>query len=353
MLQYPLRFSLDNLRRKFNVPSCPFLINYSITLRCNLGCKYCGVWSLDNNYAQEELGVLEVSRFLEDKMLRKLDVVVITGGEPFLKDDLVDIILEFKKKVKPTIFHITTNGFLTEEIVKALSFLKAKGIKLDLKISIDDLGQKHDALRGKPGSFKNALNTILKIRKMFSRKEVFIGLNQTIYEDNYRSIPEIKKLSRELDVTYLGFVGLKQRALYSGGQENDYGLTELSLLAKEFIKNELLSERLTGIGLGGFSETIEQIMIRHYTKGQVKLMQEKILQHRCMNLFSHFRLNPNGDILTCSYDIWPLGNIKSQSYSQIINQSGTKDKLAKIKKCGKCWLGCETTPSRVASLFLA
>lgn len=353
MLQYPVRFSLDNLRRGFNIPSAPFLVNYSVTLRCNLGCKYCGVSGLVNNYAQEELSALEISRFLEDKMLQRIKVVVITGGEPFLKEDLEEIIWEFKKKVNPAIFHITTNGFLTQRIVDAFVFLKSKGVKLDLKVSIDDLGPKHDALRGKEGSFRNALNTIQKLRSIFDRKDVFIGLNQTIYEDNYRSIPEVRRLSQELGIAYFGFIGLKKRALYSDGADNDHGLLDLSLLAGEFIEEELRKGVFPKIGRDNFSETIEQIMIRHYTNGQIKLLHQKKLKHRCMNLFSHFRLNPNGDILTCSYDIEPLGNIKLEKYSKIMSKPNTKNKLFKVKGCGKCWLGCETTPSRAASLFLA
>lgn len=352
MIQYPIRFFLDNLRRGLKVSSSPFLINYSITLRCNLQCKYCGVSGLDNNYAQEELSAAEIARFLEDKMLKKIDVVVITGGEPFLKEDIEDILLEFKKKVNAKIFHITTNGFLTEKIVNAIRFLKSKGIKIDLKISIDDIGQRHDELRGKLGSFQNALNTIQKLRRIFSRNEVFIGLNQTIYEDNYRSIPEVRRLSKELDIAYFGFIGLKKRALYSGGKESDYGLTDLSIEAGEFIRKEFVRGFLAGIMLNNFSETIEQIIIRRYTNGQLKLMHQKKMKHRCMNLFSHFRLNPNGDILTCSYDIEPLGNVKLEDYSQIMRKSNTKDKLSKVKGCGKCWLGCETTPSMVSSLFL-
>jgi len=353
MIQYPVRFCLDNLRRAINIPSKPFLINYSLTFRCDFKCKHCGVWSLENNYAQEELSASEVSRFLDDKSLKKLAVIVITGGEPFLKEDLVEILLEFKKKTIARIFHITTNGFLTEKIIESVFFLKSRGVNLDLKISIDDIGLRHDELRGKDESFQKAVNTITRLRSAFGKKDLFIGINQTIYEENYKSIPKVKKLACELGVVYFGFIGLKQRALYSNIGESDFGLTDLSNEAKVFISEELTKDYSKKILLNNFSETMERVVIKHYIKGQLKLLNDEMFKHRCMNLFSHFRLNPNGDILTCSYDIDSLGNIKQECYSSILKKRKTITRLNKIKNCGKCWLGCEVTPSRVASLFLA
>ena len=353
MIRYPLRFCLDNLRRAINIPSKPFLINYSLTFRCGFKCKHCGVWGLENDYAQEELRASEVSRFLGDKSLKQLGVIVITGGEPFLKDDFVEILLEFKQKTAARIFHITTNGFLTEKIIESVRFLKSRGVNLDLKISIDDIGLRHDELRDKEDSFKKAVNTITKLRSAFGKKDLFIGINQTIYEENYKSIPLVKKLACELEVAYFGFIGLKRRALYSNKKESDFGLTNLSNSAKLFISEELVNGYSGRMSLNNFSEIMESIVIKHYIKGQLDLLNNKMLRHRCMNLFSHFRLNPNGDILTCSYDTDVLGNLRQESYSSILKKPKSLAKLNKVKNCGKCWLGCEVTPSRAASLFMA
>ena len=351
MVGYPFRFILDNLRRGINCSSAPFLVNYSLTLRCNLNCKYCGVSRLKNNYSEEELTYGDISVFLNDGILKKLDVVVITGGEPFLKEDLSDILLEFKRKTPARIFHITTNGFLTDRIIDTIRFLKSKGLAIDIKVSLDDLGEKHDSLRGKPGCFKKAVDTLEGLRSFFGKREIFIGINQTIFQDNYRSIPEVKKIARDLDVSYLGFLGLKQRALYSNSGENDYELVDLSQEAKEFIKSELIKKLPGKSNAINFSETMEQLIIRHYLKVQFNLLYDNVVsRHRCMNLFTHFRLNPNGDIITCSYDTEPLGNIKEESYSRILEKQITKAKLVAIKNCGRCCLGCEVTPSWVSSL---
>lgn len=354
MINYAVRFAFDNLRRRFNIASSPFLVNYSLTLRCNLNCKYCGVSRLKNNYSQVELSSCEISAFLNDVKLKKLDAIVITGGEPFLKEDLTDILLEFKKKTSARIFHITTNGFLRDRIIESVRFLQSKGLSIDIKVSIDDIDGKHDILRGKVGSFRNALATVDKLRSAFNKKEIFIGINQTVFEDNYQSIPEVKKLAKDLDVAYHGFVGLKQRALYSDSQENDYSLVDLGQEARQFVIAELIKEPPGIAKIKSFSELIEYSIIRHYIRVQCNLLKHDSSRRRsCTNLFSHFRLNPNGDIITCSYDTQPLGNIREESYSRILEKHKTKAKLNQVRNCGRCWLGCEVTPSWVSSLCLS
>lgn len=353
LISYPLRFAVNNLKRCFDLPSAPFLLNYSITFRCNLDCKYCGVSRLQNNYADEELNAKDIGRLLSDPMLKKLKVITITGGEPFLKDDFEQILLGFQKNVSPLVFHITTNGFLTEKIVKSVIFLKSKGLRIEIKISIDDISHRHDALRNKEGSFQGAVETIQKLRSAFSDKELGIGINQTIYEENYSSIPEVKKLARSLGANYRGFVGLKKRPLYTGDRRIDYGLLDLSPGAKEYIKENIADAPAFGGYFTSRIKCIDDIVIGRYVKGQLKVLSDGAsLRCKCMCLFTHFRMNPNGDIITCSYDLDTLGNIKEENYSSIINRKKAKEKLKKVKQCGKCWLGCEVSPSWVSSLFM-
>ncbi len=353
LIGYPFRFLANNIRRKFNLPSRPFLLNYSVTFRCLLDCKYCGVARLADNKAGEELAANDISLFLKDKMLKKLKVIAVTGGEPFLKDDIAQILLEFQKSVSPRIFHITTNGYLSDRIVETLSFLKKHGLNITLKVSIDDIADKHDALRSGRGSFNKAIDTIQKLRSRFGHKQLAIGINHTIFEENHRSIPELKSLAESFDASYRGFVGLKERPLYTGIKSEEYGLVELSNDAKSYISEKLRSIYGRRRAAYNGDSFLDEAVIRHYVNGQLDRMEgKKPRGYRCMSLFTHFRLNPNGDIVTCSYDLDVLGNIKNESYSAIINKKQAKEKLSKVRSCGRCWLGCEVSPSWVSSLFI-
>ncbi|MFH1045348.1 MAG: radical SAM protein [Candidatus Omnitrophota bacterium] len=353
LIHYPFRFLKDNIKRGLNIPSSPFLLNYSVTFRCILDCKYCGVARLNNNLGDEELTAQDVSAFLKDRMLKKLKVIVISGGEPFFKDDLAQILLEFKKLVSPYIFHITTNGFLTDKIVESIKFLKKNGLNIVLKVSVDDIADKHDLLRNNKGSFDRAVDTVRRLRGLFNSKELPIGINQTIFEENYRSIPEVGSLAKNLSASYRGFVGLRGRPLYTGIKNEEYGLVELSDDARSYIADKFRSMYNTQRPVDGCAGLFDEMVIRHYIGGQIRMLENnKPIGYRCMSLFTHFRLNPNGDIITCSYDLDVLGNVKKESYSSIISKKQTRDKLDKVKGCGRCWLGCEVTPSWVSSLFI-
>jgi len=341
------------MRRCFNLPSRPFLLNYSVTFRCVLDCKYCGVARLSNNLGDEELSARDISLFLKDKMLKKLKVIVISGGEPFFKNDLNQILLEFKKSLSPYIFHITTNGFLTEKIVESVRFLKKHGINIALKVSLDDIADKHDFLRNNRGSFNKAVDTVGRLRGLFGPKELPIGINQTIFEENYQSIPEVKRLSESFSASYRGFVGLEKRPLYTGIKNAEYGLVNLSDDAKRYIADKFRKIYNLRRHFNNHAGFLEEITIRHYINGQIEMLERgKSSRYRCMSLFTHFRLNPNGDIITCSYDLDVLGNVRKESYSSIIGKKQTRDKLDKVKGCGRCWLGCEVTPSWVSSFFI-
>ncbi|MFC1576260.1 radical SAM/SPASM domain-containing protein [Candidatus Omnitrophota bacterium] len=349
---YPLRFLRDNVRYGRNIPSFPFLLNYSVTFRCNLDCRYCGVSRLKENYADTEVNCREISSFLCDERLKKLDAIFITGGEPFLKNDLPDILMAFQEKVFPRVFHITTNGYLTDGIVDSVKFLKSKGLNMHIKVSIDDIADAHDALRGRRGSFENAVRTIERLRSIFDRKKLLIGINQTVFEENYRSIPRVKALAESLDASYRGIVGLKKRPLYSEDVLDDFGLVDLSDEAKETIKAEFKEIYFKRRSIASPLAMIDDMAIRYYVDKQLKLLDgSDLVRHKCMSLFTYFRLNPNGDVITCSYDLDVLGNIRGEAYSSIMEKDVTLEKLCKIKGCSKCWLGCEAMPSWVSSLF--
>ncbi|MFH1385372.1 MAG: radical SAM protein, partial [Candidatus Omnitrophota bacterium] len=145
LLSYPLRFINANVRRSFTCVSRPFLLNYCVTFKCNMRCIHCGCADAqDSIETGEELNVQHINKMVHDPLLRDLNVIVISGGEPFLKKDLNDILLVFQKKYKPYRFHITSNGLLSEIISESLAFYLRHNMKIDLKIPVIDklLGDK-------------------------------------------------------------------------------------------------------------------------------------------------------------------------------------------------------------------
>jgi len=233
-----------------------------------------------------------------------------------------------------------------------LQCLNKKGLSVDLKVSIDAIGEHHDALRQYQGSYTRAVTTIENLRRRFSRKELYIGINQTISNSNYQFIDGVCALAKAFDTDYRGFIALKQRTSHEEGKRCDYGLVSLNEEAKRIIYERLSAIYFKKRYQLNPSELFEKMVIHHYLRGQLRMLEGKRPYHRCMNLFTHFRLEPNGDVVTCSYDQDVLGNSKDECYSDIIKKKSFKNKLKKVKACGLCWLGCEVTPNWFSSLCL-
>src|SRR3989344_6855666 len=67
----------------------------SLTARCNSRCKTCNIWKI--NY-KDQLSLDELRKFAENPILKQVRFLVLTGGEPFLREDIDEIVNMFKKK---------------------------------------------------------------------------------------------------------------------------------------------------------------------------------------------------------------------------------------------------------------
>jgi len=141
-------------------PLKPVALSLAVTGRCNSHCIMCNIWknARDNPGVKDmEISVQKIIGMLDNDLFSELVELDLTGGEPHLRDDLVDIALgaaRLKKGSLPKLrsIIITSNGFLPERIISnyraILDALKDTDIDLVSVISIDGIGETHDRIRG-------------------------------------------------------------------------------------------------------------------------------------------------------------------------------------------------------------
>jgi MoaA/NifB/PqqE/SkfB family radical SAM enzyme len=159
-------------------PNRPHHAQWMLTRRCNYRCKGCNVWQEQD---AKELSTDQIKKGLDT--LRELGVVEVTlsGGNPLLRED-IDEIIEYASK-----YFITTvydNGSMAAQKIDALR-------RADfVAISIDSLNpRKNDYIKGVPGAWKKAMQTVEKLREA----GVCVGVTPTISQLNLYEIVEVTK----------------------------------------------------------------------------------------------------------------------------------------------------------------
>ncbi len=133
----------------------PFIVSYSITTKCNLKCKHCYSESIDQA-APDELTTEEAFQLIDDLAKWGIHLLVIDGGEPLCREDLLDIVRYASSQGLRTT--IGSNGTLIDE-ERARKMLEA-GVKC-VAISVDGTdAQTHDSFRGVSGTFEETLKGI-------------------------------------------------------------------------------------------------------------------------------------------------------------------------------------------------
>ena len=140
----------------------PERVTVFLTERCNLACGHCflekGAASL-----RDELRLQEYESIARG--MSGVNYLTLTGGEPFLREDIVDIVRILAQRMRPSTITILTNGYLTDTVVeKVTQMLALYKQPLLIKISMDGPCDVHDRMRGRDGAFQRAYATFLQLK---------------------------------------------------------------------------------------------------------------------------------------------------------------------------------------------
>ncbi|EFK06501.1 radical SAM domain protein [delta proteobacterium NaphS2] len=170
------------------VMSTPRLLDVEITSKCNLRCKYCYHFNSAGE-TKEDIETEEWLRFFEELKQCVVMEVCLGGGEPFLRDDLKEILSSLaRNQIR---FSIMSNGTLiTDEIA---AFIAASKRCNYVQVSIDgSIPITHDEMRGK-GNFSRAINGL----KTLLRHGITATVRVTIHKGNVYDLEGIAELLLE------------------------------------------------------------------------------------------------------------------------------------------------------------
>lgn len=260
----------------------------AITYNCNSRCVMCDIWKLKN---QPELPSAE---FL--KLPASLRDINISGGEPFLRLDLPQIVANLKKAAPRVRMIISSNGFATDLIVRQMKEILKIKHDIGVAISIDGIGEMHNQMRGIPGGFDKAVGTVKKLQELGMKN---LRLAYTATDMNIEHLSKVYDLSREMGVEFTHSYA-QSSEFYFGGKQNVQNPSAESLQRQYeyLIKQELKS----------FS--LKRWLRAYFAYGMCEFVSSRnpVLSDAPGRDF--FFLDPNGDIYPSVVHNIKLGNIK-------------------------------------------
>jgi MoaA/NifB/PqqE/SkfB family radical SAM enzyme len=246
-----------------------------------------------------------------------MKTVNVTGGEPFLREDLDEIITILKKKTKRLV--ISSNGFFTERILRLFEKHRDVGIR----ISIEGLPKANDELRGIRDGFDHGIRTLIELDRLGVKD---IGFGFTASDRNVKDLLELYHLSRMMGLEFA--TAAAHNAFYFHKFDNRFEYPEIAV---EELK-KLISELLKSKKMKDWFRAYFNYGLANYILGNARLLP-------CEMGRDSFFLDPCGDILPCNVMDEKMGNLSEVSFRELWTSERAQGVRKEVLNCGKqCWM---------------
>lgn len=292
----------------------PLYLVFFVTDRCNARCAHC-LFGDGTVYPEvsRELSLDEIEKTAS--RMAPLMFLLPTGGEPFLREDLADIVAIFYRANGVRNVGIPTNGSLTGRVVSSVERILAAcpGIDLGIDVSLDAVGEKHDRIRGVPGIFGKAVATFRALKEIEARDpRLTVNIETTVSSFNDRLLDEnYEYFTRELKPTALFTLLARGKPADPASLRFDIG-RYLAYAGR--LERGLLSGDLPGYRRFAFADFVNaKRLIRHRLIGRVVRERRRIVPCRAGSLGA--ALFANGDVYPCElHTDMRLGNVRDCGY---------------------------------------
>ena len=290
-----------------------------VTYRCNAKCTMCNRYKVPSK-PEEEIS-LETIRKLPEMYFTN-----ITGGEPFIREDLKDIVRELYKKSDRIV--ISTNGFFTDRIVDLCKEFPQVGIR----ISIEGLEQTNNEIRGLEDGFNRGYTTLKTLVDMGMKD---VGFGMTVQDKNAKDLVALYEISNELGMEFA-----------TASLHNSFYFVETTniihdrlMVAQHF--EDLINRLLQ-------SNSPKKWFRAYFNHGLINYIfsQKRLLP--CDMSFDTFFIDPFGDVMPCNgtKEKEVMGNLNEQSWEELWTSEAAENVRKKVRCCDRnCWMIGSVSPA--------
>ena len=282
----------------------PINVTISTTFRCNSRCLTCNVYERP----VDELSPAEWDRVFE-ALGRAPRWFTFSGGEPFLRKDLVEIIQSAVRRCRPEVVNIPTNGTYTERVVDGVTRLCSSigRTQLVVNVSLDAIGARNDVIRGLRGDFEKATETFHAL-KALRLPNLTVGLHSVVSRHNVAALPEIADALMAMEPDqYIAEPAEERIELQTIGT----GITPQAEQLDVALGH--VERRLAARGNDRLSRLTRAIRLVYY-----RLARETVRRNEqtipCYAAIASVHIAANGDVWGCCTRANPLGNLRTSGF---------------------------------------
>jgi MoaA/NifB/PqqE/SkfB family radical SAM enzyme len=286
----------------------PVNLTVSVTYSCPSRCATCDIWQKK----VDDLSVDEYGRIFPT--LQKVPIwVTLSGGDQFVRADFDEVVRLVRTLIEPRIVNIPMNGIITERIFQLLPKIahNTVGSQLVLNLSVDEIGEAHDRLRGADRNFeklKLAAELIHDLKKTYAH--VVLGVHTVISKFNVHRIPEIEREARAIfrPDSYIAEVAenrveLKTMDKHITPDPADYRR------AVKHLSNAIREHRSTH----PVARLVESLRLEYYELSS-RILEEHRQVIDCYAGWASAQIAPDGHVWGCCVRAESIGNVRDHAY---------------------------------------
>jgi len=327
----------------------PIQLTFFLTRRCNLRCPFCfylsGDRETDARSARDkeefnhqlpagekitELSLDEIEKI--SSSLGKLLWLAFSGGEIFLRNDIVEITKIFYEKNKPAIILFPTNGLLTEVIKERIEEIlnHCRKSTIVVKLSLEGLEGLHDSVRGVKGSFQKTMQTYRALRELLDIYPHFdLGINTVFSSSNQDHMDELIEFVNGLEGIRTHTISLIRGTVsdkeLKAIDSEQYHRT-INRLASNLKRKISRTYNFKGAKLKAAQDILQRRMIYHTLKRKKQLIP-------CYAGRLNLVLTETGEVYPCESFTMGMGNVRDNNYdlSKILKKDKAQKYLRSIQ----------------------
>lgn len=304
----------------------PLGVVYEATMRCNLTCEFCYVGDILNIEGEwrQELPIETLQRAFPDQEGLQ---VSLTGGEIFMRKDILDVMGVFKDKGY-VCGYLTTNGtIISDERAEALADLASKGFLKHISVSIDGPGEMHDKARGVKGTFERTSAGLKRLQEAARRKgaPLRVSINTTVAHETLEVLDQMVDVAAELGVDAIGLNHL----MFSTPAEVQETIALLGTDDPKVISTYVTED--PGLDPARVRTQVDALVAKCRDKGVRFDMRPKVrtgiiddyytpgtpVAGRCLYPFLYARVSFSGKAYFCPFIRLEVGDLTTQSLEEV------------------------------------